>query len=85
MTTIIILLIVYLLSCYYNYKWIQKAHYHPDGRWLNSKPNFMDLFFTFWPFVNTILTLSNLFDSPYKQTVKSKKEITFFKPKNYKQ
>lgn len=85
MTTLIILLIVYLLSCYYNYKWFQKAYYHPNGKCSNLKPRLFHLFVTFYPIINTILTLSNLFDSPYKQKVKSKKEITFFKPKNYKQ
>ena len=85
MTTLIILLIIYLISVYMVYKWIQKAHYDPNGKWLYCKPNNEDLFFTFCPFLNTIVMIINFFDSPIKRKIKVKKEITFFKPKNYKQ
>lgn len=85
MGKIIILLVVYLLSCYADYKWIQKAYYHPNGRWNHIKPTKVDVFYTFCPILNTTLVLVNIFHSPYEQSIKPEKEIEFFKPKNYKQ
>lgn len=80
----LIILTIYLLSVYINYKWMQKAYYHENGRWKNIEPNNIDLFFVFFPIMNTILATSNLFDSPYRKNYhNTTNKINFFKPKNY--
>lgn len=78
MITIIILIVIYLLSAYGHYKWIQEAYYSKNRCFTISKPNTSDLFSTFLPIINTISCIALwLFISPYKD-----KETHFFKPKN---
>lgn len=76
MTAAIIILVVYALSAYYNYKWIQKAFYHEDGIFYGVEPSITELLFTFIPLMNTIVAFNNLFISATENTT------NFFKPKN---
>ena len=76
MTAAIIILVVYALSAYRNYKWIQKAYYHNKGIFYGLKPNIADLLFTFIPLMNTIISFYSLFIPP------AERETNFFKPKN---
>lgn len=73
-----LVLVVYLLSVYTTYKYIQYAHYHPQGKWSNIKPDSSAIFLTFFPIVNTIFSLIFLTNGWKDDKHKKKKE--FFKP-----
>jgi hypothetical protein len=65
------LLVIYVISVYRNYKWFQKAYSksddpYKDGRWSYSEADYDTIIITFFPIVNTIVTIFNLFDSPYR-------------------
>lgn len=53
MITICILVVVYILSCIYNYIWLRKAH-SKGGRYDVS---FGDVLFAFFPIINIIVCL----------------------------
>jgi len=59
---LIILLAVYLLSTAKMYIWCRNS-YSKDGQWYNLQPDAGAVFFTFFPFVNTIAALMNLGES----------------------
>jgi hypothetical protein len=82
MVVLLIILFTYAISAYVNFKWTQKAHYHPNGRFNGIFPDKSDLWFTFMPFVNTVVMIFQIFESPYEKKSKEE-EITIFKPKNY--
>lgn len=72
----IILSVVYIFNVLYIYFWLQKAYYHPKGRWNTISPNIGDICITLTPVANTFFNLFILFYSPLEE------DITFFKPKN---
>lgn len=82
MVVLLIILFTYPISAYVNFKWVQKAHYHPNGKYNIISPTEADFFFVFFPIVNTITMVIQFTETPYKEEYKEK-EITFFKPKNY--
>ena len=67
MITTIIIIVTYIASAWFNYKWDKKA-YSLSGRWSHLKPNCVDWFMCFMPFLNVIVALDNLLDSPYDRT-----------------
>jgi hypothetical protein len=74
----IILIIIYLLSVYGAYKFVQHSHYHEKGIWNNIKPHNIDLVVTFAPFANSILGIMFLMGEWKRDCYK---EINFFKMK----
>ena len=82
MVVLLIILFTYAISAYVNFKWVQKAHYHPNGKYNIISPTEIDFFFVFFPIVNTIIMIFQIFESPYKKEYKER-EVTIFKPKNY--
>jgi len=78
----LILLTIYLLSVYINYKWMQKAYFHKNGKWKNTIPTQVDIYLVFCPILNTFIAIENLLvNSPYSN--KKINKTNFFKPKNY--
>lgn len=73
------IVLVYIGSCYYNYKFLQKKYYHPQGQWYNKeiKEDASDYMIVFFPFLNTffgiIITIEGWKHSNYKS-------YDFFKP-----
>ena len=74
----IILIIIYLLSVYGAYKFVQHSHYHEKGMWNNIKPHNIDLVVTFLPFINSILGIMFLIGAWKRDCYR---EINFFKMK----
>lgn len=74
----LIILTIYLLSAFTVYKWMQKAFYHKNGVFKNTKPDYINLFITFVPIINTIMAVLGLTFLPA-----TNKSTNFFKPKNY--
>lgn len=65
MTTIIILSIVYLVSCFSTWKLLGIC-YSSKGRWSNIHPGGADMFVTFTPILNTGMAISLFVMSPYR-------------------
>lgn len=83
MTTILVLLVIYVLSAIKSYKWIQIA-YSKDGMWFNLDAESGDLFFVFMPIVNSVFAIAGFFDSPYREdrtNYQPKSSNKFFKIK----
>lgn len=78
---VIIFLVIYLLSAFGYYKFIQLAHYHPKGRWPSIKPNKGDIFITFFPGLNTVFCLNGFVFESWKKEEYRDKTTNFFKPK----
>lgn len=56
MIFIIISVLVYVLSVFGSYKYIQVS-YSQGGQWSNIHPDLGDVFVTFCPFVNSVIAL----------------------------
>lgn len=82
MVILLIILFTYAISAYVNFKWVQKAYYHPNGKYKRLYPDKDDFYFTFIPFLNTVIMFIQLTESPYNESY-SKRKVTIFKPKNY--
>lgn len=82
MTVLIISILTYVISFIVNYKWIQTAYYHPNGRWNNISPELYDVIMVVTPFINLLFLIFITFDSPYRLKSKKNISINFFKPKN---
>lgn len=80
-TTIIIFLVIYLLSAFGWYKFIQLAHYHPKGRWQALEPDGHDIFLIFCPIINTCLCIYSWTFESWKKEEYRDKTTNFFKPK----
>lgn len=66
MRTMLILIFVYILSSYMQYRWISIA-YSKGGVLEYSKPERQDLLFTFLPIANTVVsTIGWVFYPPQK-------------------
>ena len=79
MTTLLLLLLIYLASVFSMYKWIQMAYYHTNARFKTLEPDGIDYFFCFMPIINTgggILFWMVMFPITFKR------KNNFFKPKN---
>ena len=61
MILIIIVVLIYIISARGTFLFLQNAHFHPKGKWLNVKPKDSDTFMVFFPFVNTILAFGYVF------------------------
>ena len=73
---------LYLLPCFLFYKAMQKAHYHPQGRWRNIKPNLVDVFLVLCPIINIIFYASVVSDGWKSNEYKKESNAEwFFKPK----
>lgn len=80
MKTIIIIVLVYILSCVATYNYVQ-AIYSKGGRKYEQKPDRTDIFVTFCPVVNSITTvLGWVVFSPYVE--KEVDTSKFFNIKN---
>lgn len=62
---------LYIVSCYVNYKWLQKA-FSEGGTYSYKNISFTELFTTFCPLLNTIAMAANLSESPYEEGHKEK-------------
>lgn len=69
--------IVYIFATIASYKFIQKAHYHKDGRWNTSHPSKSDRITVFLPVLNIIIAIDYLTGG-----WKDENKTDFFKPKN---
>ncbi len=76
----IINIIIYIFSTIASYKFIQKAHYHPDGRWTSTHPSKSDRITIFLPVINILIAIDYLTGGWKREGVKNKTE--FFKQKN---
>lgn len=52
MITILILAVIYALSFYGAYKFVQKNHYREDGYLYGAKPDIVDVMMTVVPLLN---------------------------------
>lgn len=78
MITILLLIIVYLLSAFAVYKWVQISHYHKNGIFKGQRTGGHEIAFVILPLFNTIAAIYFwLLSWPYESS------INFFKPKNY--
>lgn len=48
------IMVFYVLPLIISYRFMQKAYYHPKGRWINIIPHAIDVILTFAPMVNLI-------------------------------
>jgi len=71
MTTILIILIVYISSVLQMRNYIRKAH-SKGGRWSNIDPDGRDLFFVFAPVLNTLTAITTLFSAASRSDVESR-------------
>jgi len=83
---LILLVIIYIVSVYKNYKWYQIAisksdDPYKDGRWSNADIDFGAIVLTYFPIVNTFTAIFGLFDSPYRFKKENKNYNTFFNVK----
>jgi hypothetical protein len=78
MLILLLVLIVYVVSCYGSYKYIQIAH-SKDGRWSNLSTDAEDVIFVFLPIVNTLNTVGYLFGECYRNNDKKANFNEFFK------
>jgi len=80
----IILILIYLVSIFGNYKWVQKA-YSKNGIFENNISHgynitFSNIFETFCPVYNTVSFIIDwLFRYPIKKKIKIKKDIDYNK------
>lgn len=81
MVILIIILVVYLVSVYFTWRYIHIA-YSKGGVWDNfDSTNYVDLFLTFCPFINTIVIIVSVFDPPKSRSKNRKSYNKFFKVK----
>ena len=80
MEIVIILITIYLLSIYGAYKFVQLSYHNKKGRWNNILPDIIDIIVTFFPFVNSALSIMLLLGEWKRESYKN--QINFFKPKN---
>ena len=74
MAVLLIILFTYAISAYVNFKWVQKAHYHSNGKYRTIYPDKNDIFLTFAPIFNTFAMIFQIWESPYnKKSIKKKK------------
>ncbi len=77
----LILLLIYIISAFAMYKWIQIAFYHKNGVMKGCLTENIDLFYTFCPIMNTAFSIAHwIMMFPIN---KKSKNNNFFKPKNY--
>ena len=76
MTSILVLLVIYVLSAIKSYKWVQIA-YSKDGRWSNLDTGLRDLFFMFMPVANSLMAFMGFFCFPYEEN------HTIYQPKSF--
>ncbi len=83
MKKIIILFVVYTLSCYGAFKFVQNTHYHPQGRWNTMEPELSDVLYVVTPVVNSYYSVIYLSGGwKYKERqIKPRKETKIFRPK----
>jgi hypothetical protein len=79
MIGIIIFIVIYLLSAWKSYKWIQIALYHPKGEYYKMEKSSSLILLVIAPFVNTAFAVFTLFESQWDS--KYIKQTNFFKPK----
>lgn len=70
MTVLFIFIVIYVVSFRANYLWFQRAHSTSDdpkkkGRWQYADADAGNVFFTVFPVLNTIVAITNIFESPY--------------------
>ena len=70
-------LLVYIVSAYGTYKYIQKSHYHEDGRWNIIEPDSFDVLIMVAPLVNSWFSIEYMLGLWRRD-----RTTNFFKPKN---
>lgn len=80
---IIIFIVTYILSFYYNYRWFSKAfskypYPNKQGKWSNLNVDGFAFFFTLTPGLNVLMAIFNLFDSPYECPAKKEPFLNRF-------
>lgn len=81
MLEIIILILLYLISIYGAYMFIQKAHFDPNGRYRNLHTEFGDIVMMLIPVINIIFSAMLIFGA-WKKDGERPTPDDFFKPKN---
>ena len=81
-TILVILVIMYFLPVYVNYKYLQKAFYHEQGRFKGCKPDVDDLVVMLTPFLNIVMSFSFMFGLWKNDEYRGNTIEKFFKPKN---
>lgn len=71
-------LMMYVLPCIGSYYLMRKMHYHPEGRWRNSKPISDDISIVFTPVANIFFTMMYMGNGWKRDELKT---TDFFKPK----
>lgn len=79
MTALIIFITIYIVCAIYNYRWIQKTHYHPQGVFYGINPENIDILMVVIPILNLICMIYS-FLSEWKAK-KYIKKSEFFKPR----
>lgn len=80
---ILVFVIVYLLLCFHNFKWIQRDYFHPEGRFYpdDGEMDVIHLLLVFVPAINFIFFVAAVAkqwrDTPYQKKPISK----FFQPR----
>lgn len=79
MLVLLIITIFYILSVMFAYKYMQKAHYHPDGIFRGTEYGSVEIIVIFLPLMNSMITIDYILGA-WKEKEK-KKPSTFFKPR----
>jgi hypothetical protein len=77
MITLTTVLLVYIVSTYGTYEYIQKSHYHEEGQWNRITPDSIDVLIMIAPFVNSWFSIEYMLGLWRRE-----QHNNFFKPKN---
>lgn len=82
---VIAIMVLYVLPSIISYRFMQKAYYHPKGRWLGIIPHAIDIMLTFAPIGNLIFIFVVYFiENGWKHSKyidRANKIANFFRPR----
>ncbi len=87
MIYLLAIVLFYVIPAYLAYKYIQKAHYHPEGRWRHIKTCSSDILVILTPGLNLgimfVLSCGGWSDGVRKPSDKENRSLAewFFKPR----
>lgn len=80
--TVLILLLLYFIPMIYNYKFVQKEYYHPEGKEYGGKPELYNYWAVFCPVYNILTFIFLGLPKSWKaDRYVVKKDREWFKPK----
>lgn len=77
MITLTTALLLYIVSAYGSYTYIQKSYYHEDGQYNIIEPDSFDIFIMLFPLVNSWFSIEYMLG-----LWRRNRTTNFFKPKN---